>query len=612
MADEIPSLPPTIAQLPFFAAGRFPKPDLLGRCEGETTSQVSGREMLERVREIGLGLQGIGVEPGDRVLLLAESRPEWLLIDFAILASGAVTVPAYPTLAAPQVGYVIRDSGASVAVVSTTEQLAKVLAELPGLPDLRTIIVTSVDRSAIPASGKASVAIITLAEITARGHQAIREGWGVAREFHDRAKRVQPADLATIVYTSGTTGDPKGVMLSHGNLVANLDGVLAVYEVGPDDVGLSFLPLSHAFERIIAYAYMARGVSMVFAETLDTLPRDIRRVRPTVITGVPRLYEKLYERVVASAHEAGAVTRRVFDWASGVAMTRADVLAGGGRLSLWLALQSRLADRLVFGEIRENLGGRFRFVVSGGAPLGEALARWFYGTGIPLVEGYGLTETSPVVSVAPLHAMRFGTVGPPLPNVELRIADDGEVLARGPSVMIGYYNRPAETAAVMRDGWFCTGDIGQVDECGYLRITDRKKELLVTSGGKKIAPQPIEADLRRNAFISDAVLVGDSRRFPAALIVPNFSRLAAHLGVSRPGDSPAMAALLARPDVRAIYTAAIDAVNRTRSQYERIKEFRLLPRELTIGAGELTPTMKVKRRVIDERYKELIEEMYRS
>ena len=611
MADEAPSLPPTIAQLPFFAAGRFPKPDLLSRCEGESTTRISGRELIERVREIGLGLQALGVAPGDRVLLLAESRPEWLLIDFAILASGAVTVPAYATLAAPQVGYVARDSGATVAIVSTKEQLDKVLAELPGLPHLRTIVVTSVDPGAGDELTRVSIPIHTLADVAARGHQALRDGWGVAREFHERARRVQPADLATIVYTSGTTGEPKGVMLSHGNLVANLEGMLQVYDVGVEDVGLSFLPLSHSFERIIAYVYMATGVSMVFAESLDTVARDIKRARPTVITGVPRLYEKLHERVVATAREAGGLKQRVFGWASGVAIRRADVLTAGRRMSPWLSWQSRLADRLVFRTIRENLGGRFRFVVSGGAPLGEALSRWFYGIGIPLVEGYGLTETSPVVNVAPLHALRFGTVGPPLPNVEVRIAEDGEVLTRGPNLMMGYYNRPEDTAAALRDGWFCTGDIGELDERGYLRITDRKKDLIVTAGGKKVAPQPIETELRRHELISEAVVVGDKRRFPSALIVPNFARLAARVGVSRPATPASVAALIARPDVQALYAGAIDVVNNTRAQFERIKEFRLLPHELTIAAGELTPTMKVKRRVIEQRYGELIEEMYR-
>ena len=614
MADEIPSLPATIAQLPFFAAGRFPKPDLLGRCEGDSITRIGGREMLERVREIGLGLQALGIAPGDRVVLLAESRPEWLLVDLAVLASGAVTVPAYPSLAAPQAAYVARDSGASVAVVSTSEQLDKVVSELSGLPALRLIVVTAVDRAALDARAPVSIPVLTLAEVAGRGHQALRDGWGVARGFQERAKRVQPADLATIVYTSGTTGDPKGVMLSHANLIANLAALTAVYEVGPDDTGLSFLPLSHSFERIIAYTYMATGVSMVFAEALETLARDLRRARPTIITGVPRLYEKLYARVVSTAHEAGGWKRRIFDWASRIAVDRAHASAKGSprsRPGVVRSVQWKLADRLVFQTIRENLGGRLRFAVSGGAPLSDDLARWFYGIGLPLVEGYGLTETSPVVSVPPLNAIRFGTVGPPLPNVEVKIADDGEVLTRGPSVMMGYYGHPAETAAAIRDGWFYTGDVGQLDEHGYLRITDRKKELLVTSGGKKIAPQPIEAALRKHELISEAVLVGDKRRFPAALIVPNFRHLAAHVGLAAPAGPAAAAALLARPDVQALYAGAIDALNHKLSQFERIKEFRLLPQEFTIAAGELTPTMKVKRRVIDERYATVIEEMYR-
>jgi long-chain acyl-CoA synthetase len=302
----------------------------------------------------------------------------------------------------------------------------------------------------------------------------------------------------------------------------------------------------------------------------------------------------------------------VFDWASGVALARADVLAAGRRLSPWLAAQSRIADRLVFRTIRESLGGRFRFAVSGGAPLGDTLARWFYGIGLPLIEGYGLTETSPVVTVVPLHALRFGTVGPPLPNVEVRIADDGEVLTRGPNVMMGYYGRPAETAAALRDGWLCTGDIGQLDERGYLRITDRKKELLVTSGGKKIAPQPIEERLRRQELISEAVLIGDKRRFAAALIVPEFRTLAARLGAAVPAGAADMAALLTRPDVHALYAAAIEDVNAGLAHFERIKAFRLLPREFTQDAGELTPTMKVKRRVIDANYRTEIEAMYES
>jgi long-chain acyl-CoA synthetase len=608
--DEIETLPPTIAQLPFFAAGRFPKPDLLGRCHGGAIVPTSGRDLLDRVREIGLGLQALGLAPGHRVVLLAESRPEWLINDFAILASGGVTVPVYPTLAAEQVGFLVRDSGASLAIVSTAEQLDKVVAQLSTLPDLRAIVVTDVDRGALAPRLPAAIPIETLQDVAERGHRALRDGWGVAREFHDRAKRVKPADLATIIYTSGTTGEPKGVMLSHANLIANLTGLTTVFDTGTDDVGLSFLPLCHGFERMIAYVYMATGVSMIFAESVETVARDLALVRPTVMTGVPRLYEKLHARIVAAAHSAGGMKRRIFDWANGVAIARADVLAAGRRLAPWLALQSKLADRLVFQTIRERLGGRFRFAVSGGAPLGAALGRWFYGIGLPLVEGYGLTETSPVVAAMPLNGIRFGTVGPPLPGVEVRIAADGEVLTRGPNVMIGYYNRPGETAAALRDGWFYTGDIGQLDDRGYLCITDRKKELLVTSGGKKIAPQPIEERLRRQDLVGEAVLIGDKRHFPSVLLVPNFPALAARLDVAAPATAAERAAVLARPDVQPLYAAVIDEVNASLGQFERIKAFRLLPREFSLETGELTPTLKVKRRVIDAMYRAEIESMY--
>ncbi len=611
MSDTIATLPRTIADLPFFASGRFPKPDLLGRCEGDAVVRISGRELVEQVRDIGLGLHALGLKPGDRVLLLAESRPEWLLVDFAILANGGVTVPVYPTLAAEQVAFIARDCGAALAVVSTAAQLAKILAASTTLPNLRGIIVSDADHAQAAQGAAGPVPVRTLREVAATGSAAIRNGWGVVREFQERAKQVQPEDLATIIYTSGTTGEPKGVMLTHGNLVANLAGVIQVLDVTQEDTALSFLPLCHGFERMVAYVYLTTGVSMIFAESLDTVVRDIRAVRPTVMSGVPRIYEKLYARIEATGLAGSAVSRAVFRWASGVAFRRGGVLAAGRSLSPWLALQSRLAERLVFRKIREGVGGRIRFAVSGSAPLGATLARWFYGVGMPLIEGYGLTETSPVLAVMPLHAIRLGTVGPALPNVELKIADDGEVLARGPNVMAGYYHRPDETAAAMAGGWFHTGDIGELDERGYLRITDRKKELIVTSGGKKIAPAPIESALRAHGLIAEAVLIGDKRHFPSVLIVPEFRVLSSRLGVPRPADAASTAALLARPDVIALYAAAVDAVNAKLAHFEQIKKFHVLPRELTLEAGELTPTLKVKRRVIDQKYQAEIEKMYR-
>jgi long-chain acyl-CoA synthetase len=612
MTEHVTDLPATIAQLPFFASGRYPKPDLLGRCEGDHIVPTSGRELLERVRDISLGLQHLGMAAGQRVVLLAESRPDWLLVDFAILTAGAVTVPIYPTLAAEQVGFIIKDSGATLAVVSTVEQLKKVLAVSGTLPDLQTVVITHAPGPGAEQGWEhtAGLQVLTLADVAERGHRTIREGWGVAREYHDRAKAVRPDDLATIIYTSGTTGDPKGVMLTHGNLIANLRGVTEVLDLSESDVALSFLPLCHGFERMVAYVYLATGVSMIFAESIETVPRDLKTVRPTVMSGVPRVYEKLRARITAKANEGGAVKRALFAWASSVAEARGRVLPGGGTVSAWLALQSRLADRLVFSRIRQGVGGRLRFAVSGSAPLGESLARWFFGAGLPILEGYGLTETAPVLTVMPLSEPRFGTVGAPLPGVELKIADDGEILARGPNVMLGYYNRPEETAAALRDGWFHTGDIGSLDERGFLRITDRKKELLVTSGGKKIAPQPIEAQLRAHACIAEVVLVGDKRHFPAALIVPDFPALSAALGVPRPTGEEAARALVGREDVRKIFADAVDAINARLAQYERIKKFHLLIKDLTLAGGELTPTLKVKRRVIEVKYEAEIEALY--
>jgi long-chain acyl-CoA synthetase len=601
--------PATVAQLPFFASGRHPKPDLIGRCRDGAVETISGRDLVERVRDLSLGLGAIGMARGDRVALLAESRPEWLLADFAILAAGAVTTPIYPTLSADQVAFILRDSEAAFAIASNAAQLAKVTAAAGSLPSLRAIVLMDPDGDATaPAAG--TVEILTLAEIAERGHRRILDGWGVGREFHDEAKKVQPGDLATIIYTSGTTGEPKGVMLTHANLVANMAGVQQVLDLNPADTALSFLPLCHAFERIVAYIYMACGVSMIFAESIDTIARDLRTVQPTVMTGVPRVFEKLHARVLTKGREAGGLKRVIFDWAVSVAQARGRLLPEGRRLPLRLKLSSRLAERLVFRKIRHGLGGRFRFVVSGSAALRPDIGRFFYGLGLPILEGYGLTETAPVLCVTPIGKPRFGTVGPPLPNVELRIAPDGEILARGPNVMAGYYKRPDQTAEIIRDGWLHTGDIGAQDEAGYLSITDRKKELIVTSGGKKIAPQPIESSLRAHDLVAEAVVVGEKRHFAAALLVPDLEQLCRRIAMSPPADAAATRVMLARPDVQSLYAQVVASVNERLAQFERIRKFALLPREFTVASGELTPTLKVRRQVVEERCREVIEGMY--
>ena len=609
MTEQIAKAPETIAQLPFFASGRYPKSDLLGRCRDGRIEPISGRDLVERVRDLSLGLSAIGMTRGDRVALLSESRPEWLLVDFAILAAGAVTTPVYPTLSTDQTAFILRDSGATIAVASNETQFAKLLAIAPQLPSLRAIVVIDApEASTLPRVG--DIEPLTLADVASRGHRRILDGWGVGREFHDEAKKVRPSDLATIIYTSGTTGEPKGVMLTHANLVANLVGVNQVLDLRSDDTALSFLPLCHAFERTVAYIYLACGVSIIFAESVDTIARDLKLVRPTVMTGVPRVFEKLHARVLEAGRQPGGVKRLIFDWAVSVAAERGRVLPEGGPASFALSTKSKLAERLVFQRIRDGLGGRFRFVVSGSAALRPDIGRFFYGVGLPILEGYGLTETAPVLCVTPLEAIRFGTVGPPLPNVELRIADDGEILARGPNVMTGYLNRPAQTAEAIRDGWLHTGDVGAFDDAGYLRITDRKKELIVTSGGKKIAPQPIETALRAAGLVAEAVVVGETRHFVCVLIVPDFQQLGQRIGMTRPADESAARVLIDRPDVQSLYAQVVAGVNQGLAQFERIKKFALLTREFTVESGELTPTLKVRRKVVERTCREAIERLY--
>jgi long-chain acyl-CoA synthetase len=594
--------PSTIAELPFFAAGRYPKPDLLGRCVGDRIVQISGREMVDRIRDLSLGLTAMGMRRGDRVAILSESRPEWLIADFAVLTGGAITVPIYPTLSTEQVGFILTDSGASLAIVSSIAQLEKVMAAAAAAPSLAAVVL--IDAAAIPHG--TPIPVHAADAVAADGHKKIVDGWGIAREYQDGVRAIRPDDLSTIVYTSGTTASPKGVMLSHGNIAANVAGVLQVLDLNQDDTSLSFLPLCHAFEREVAYVCLASGVSMTFAESFETIARDLLAVRPTVMSAVPRVFEKLYARVLDKGQQATGLKRAIFNWALSVANRRGDYLAAGKPMPLTLRLASRVADKKVFSKVREGIGGRLRWAVSGSAPLNTHIAKFFLGIGLPILEGYGLTETSPVLAVTPPDKIRLGTVGPPLPNVEVTIAPDGEILARGPNLMLGYYQRPEETRNAVVDGWFHTGDIGELDEQGYLKITDRKKELIVTAGGKKIAPQPIEERLRAHALINEAMLVGDRRHFPAALIAPDFRALGTRLHV----DDGAARARVSADDVRALYQPIVDEVNGHLAQFERIKKFVLLADDFTMATGELTPTLKIKRRVVVEKYRDVIEQIY--
>ena len=592
----------TIADLPFHVMGRFPKPLLLGRCRGGGVEGMSNKEVFDKIRELSLGLAAFGVAAGDRVAIVSESRPEWVMSDLAILARGAVTVPVYPTLSAALTRYILADCGARLAIVSNRLQAEKIQEVRHLLPSLEAVIV--MDEAA---AAKASV--VGLEALQRRGHEQINAQWGAGKDFRDVAKGVRPQDLATIIYTSGTTGEPKGVMLTHANLLSNLIAATEALPVGVDDVALSFLPLSHALERMASYLYLFTGVTMVFAESLDTIGRDVAALGPTVLTGVPRVYEKMQARILEKGSAGSGTKVAIFNWAMKTGMARGHAILRGRQPGVLTNLQWSLADRLVFSKIRAGVGGRLRFVVSGSAPLPVNVAEFFVGLGIPVIEGYGLTETSPILTVNPVDAPRAGTVGKAVRDVELKIAPDGEILARGANVMTGYHNKPDASAEVLRDGWFHTGDIGTLDSDGYLAITDRKKDLLVTSGGKKIAPQPIEAVLKRSPLVAEAVLLGDRRRYAAALIIPDFAALEHRLkDLGRPFAE--RAELVTRDDVVALYQEIVDGLNRELSQFEQIKRIAILPREFTIDSGELTPTLKVKRKVVEDKWREAIERLY--
>ena len=582
--------------------GRFPKPTMIGRCRDGTVDGISSKELFERIRDLALGFGSLGITTGDRVAIMSESRPEWVMSDMALLALGAAVVPIYPTLSGTQARYILEDAGAKLAIVSTKLQLDKLQEVRHLLPMLEAVVVME--------TGLTGASVMSLDEVGARGHARMTGEWGAGKEFQARVRAVEPSQLATIIYTSGTTGEPKGVMLTHANLMSNLFAARDVLQLTSDDIALSFLPLSHAFERMASFLYLLTGTTMIFAESFDTIGRDIGLVRPTMVTGVPRVYEKMQARIMEKAAAVPGVKGALFKWGLNVATRKARAQLRGKNAGPLTGVQANLADRLVFSKVRDGVGGRLRYVVSGSAPLPVAVLEFFTAIGLPIIEGYGLTETAPILTVNPPGSLRAGSVGMAVRDVEIRIADDGEILARGANIMSGYYNKPAATAEVLRDGWFHTGDIGGFDKEGYLSITDRKKDLIVTSGGKKIAPQPIESTLKRSPLVGEAVVLGDRRNFAAALIIPDFAALERRLKDLGKPPSDSREELVQREDVKGLYDEIVDGLNRELSQHERIKKFALLPREFSIDTGELTPTLKVKRKVVEDKYKQLIESLY--
>jgi len=599
----------TLSVLPFHVAGRFPKQVLIERCHEDESGhlELSSREFFDRVRDLSLGLSEIGVESGDRVAIMSESRPEWLISDFSALTCGAVAVPIYPTLPERLVRYILSDSAARVVVVSDEIQAAKVRSVASHLSELQALIVMEQGSESV-STADLDVKEYSFSQVSLRGHERLMTEDGLARKFKEIAFGIKPAQLATIIYTSGTTGDPKGVMLSHGNIASNIKDAETMIVVTDSDHALSFLPLSHVFEMMVVCLYLYKGVTISFAESIDTVARDLSGVKPTIMTGVPRLYEKLYSRIHEAVSSGPQIRRYLFDWAIEVGHKRAHATMEGRPASLMARLEYRVADQLVLSKIRDRLGGRIRFLVSGSAPLGVDTAEFLFAIGTPVLEGYGLTETSPVLTVNSLSEPKLGTVGRVIPNVELKVAEDGEILAKGPNVMGGYYGKPSATREAIIDGWFHTGDIGSFDAEGYLTITDRKKEIIVTAAGKNVAPAPIESRLKKASIVAEAILVGDRRRFVGALLVPDFEILRTMLDSVSP-EVP-LSEIVKSQAVIDLFNNIVRELNADLPGYEQIKRFALLPAEFGISTGELTPTMKVKRKVVSEKWAETINSLY--
>lgn len=597
-----PGEPTTLVEVFEHFARDHKRSDTLNhKVDGQWVS-ISSDEVLTRAREIAAGLTTLGINRGDRLAILSESSPQWTLIDAGSLFAGIVDVPIYPTLMPPQVRYILKDSGARVLAISNHEKFLQVKEILRECDQLEHIIFLG-DTMAAETGG------LTLKQLQERGRERLKHSPELVSEFSSQA---HPEDLATILYTSGTTGEPKGVMLTHSNLVSNLIDSSGHLSFGKDDTVLSVLPLSHIFERQAMYMYLYQGMVVYYAESLDTIGPNLREVRPTILVGVPRIFEKIYARIKERVAEKGKANMAMLLWAVAVAKEYAHCQVEKKPAGAWLKIKHRLATKLVFSKWHAAFGGRIRLLVSGGAALPEELGYIYLGAGIPIIQGYGLTETSPVITTGILEDNRVGTVGKPIEHVEVRIAPDGEIETRGPNVMRGYYNKPVETRAVFTDdGWFRTGDIGKIDADGFLSITDRKKELFKTSGGKYIAPQPLEQLIKGSRFVNQVVLIGNGRKFPAALIVPNWEQIESYARLKGLKET-SRAEYCSNPRILDLFERQIAELTPDLAQYERVKKVALLENELTIDGGELTPTLKVKRRVIDEKYRRVIDELYRD
>ena len=578
------------------------RPILMEKVEGRYGA-ISYSELRRKVELFALGLASVGVKRGDHVSIISENRPEWIVADMGMLYLGAVNVPIYPTLTAKQVEFIFNDSGVKAVVVSNQLQLAKVLKIMPKVKSLKKVVLMT------PGQGASDDRLLSFPQILKEGELFERHNPEYLSRALDLAMR---DDLVTIIYTSGTTGVPKGVMLTNDNFVSNIKSAALVIPFGPDDVLLSYLPLCHSFERMAGYyTAMSCGASIAFAESIESVRENLLEVKPTVVTTVPRLFERFSAGIRRQVDSSPPLRRKLFYWAVNVGRQYAHAKKHGS-VTGTLKIQHVLANRLVYGKLHAKMGGRLKYFVSGGAPLAREVGEFFEAVGIRIIEGYGLTESSPVISVNHLDHYKFGTVGFPIPGVEVKIAEDGEILARGPNIMKGYWNNKRATEeAIDRDGWLHTGDIGVFDAEGFLMITDRKKHLFVSSAGKNIAPAQIENLFLQSRYISQFVLIGDRRMFISALIVPDFDAIREH--ADKNGiEYRSVTDLTNHPEIHSLIERDIQNLQKDLANFERVRRFALLDKPFTIENGELTPTQKVKRNIVEERYRDIIENMYRG
>jgi long-chain acyl-CoA synthetase len=569
--------------------------------EGSSFISISFSEVHEKVEQLAGGLAYLGVKKDDKVIILSENRIEWACTDYAALMNGAATVPIYSTLLSPQIKFIINDSDAKIVVVSNLHQFKKIKEIDSEIPKVEKIIVLDPISENHPR-------MLTYDDLMNAGKKFLEDNKDYLKKSIAKLTR---DDLATIIYTSGTTGIPKGVMLTHGNFLSNVEGGLNAIPVSEKDTFLSFLPLSHVFERMVGhYLAFQIGATVAYAESIETVAENLQEVNPTLMTSVPRLFEKIYGKIIDSLEEGSPIKKALFNWAIGVGREAIPYRQKNRALPLLLIFQHAFANALVFSKLKERVGGQIRFFVSGGAPLSKEIGEFFTAAGLLILEGYGLTETSPVISVNRLKKFKFGSVGIPLDNVEVKIADDGEILTKGPHVMKGYYNNEAATKEVIdEEGWFHTGDIGHFDDQGFLVITDRKKNIIVTAGGKNIAPQYIENLLITSRYIEQALVIGDKRKYCSALIVPSMEMLSKFADLKGIVNiSPAD--LLQEFQVNELFSDEIKTVTKELASYETIKKFILVKEPFSIENGQLTPTLKVKRKIVEEQYKDEINSLY--